>query len=101
MPAVSPSSSSNDSGSYAIWAVVSMLLGLLVAVLGFFALMMWLDARDSRSDSTPAAASSGTAGHDMAGMDMGATANLGSLTSYAGAAPSNADALADAHRAYP
>ncbi|HLM35796.1 MAG TPA: multicopper oxidase domain-containing protein [Gaiellaceae bacterium] len=89
---------SSGGGRDAFLGVVAVLLGLLVAVLGFFALMMWLDARD---DGAPATASAGTASGSMAGMDMGATANLGSLTSYAGAAPENADALAAAHEAFP
>ena len=33
-----------DSDSRALWAVVSMMLGILVAVLSVFALMMWVDA---------------------------------------------------------
>jgi nitrite reductase (NO-forming) len=85
----------------ALFGVVSLLLGLLVAVLGFFALMMWLDARNARHDaSTTATTANATAG-STAGMDMSSSANLGSLTSYAGAAPANADALAAAHKAYP
>ena len=35
--------------------VATMLLGLSVAVIGFFALLMWADARDSRDDAEPAA----------------------------------------------
>ena len=35
-----------------------MLLGLTVAVVGFFALLMWADAREARDDAAqPAAAS--------------------------------------------
>src|SRR5436853_2489130 len=79
----------------ALLGIVSVLLGLLVAVLGFFALMMWLDARHARDRASTAATS--TSGASMAGMDMSGSANLGSLTSYAGAAPANADALATAH----
>ena len=37
--------SPDQSGAFAKMAAV--LLGLLVAVVGFFALLMWLDARDS------------------------------------------------------
>src|SRR5262249_322551 len=64
----------------------------------FFALMMWADARNSRdsastsASSTAAAAKSGAS--SMPGMDMsGSTAASGGLTSYAGAAPANADDL--------
>ena len=34
----------------ALFGVVTLLLGLLVAVLGVFALMMWLDARNNNSN---------------------------------------------------
>ncbi len=77
----------------ALFGVVAVLLGLLVGVLAVFALLMWLDARNTRNDATPATS--------MPGMDMSSTASLGALTSYAGAAPSNAAELAAAHRAYP
>ena len=43
----------NQSGAFAKMAAV--LLGLLVAVFAFFALLMWLDARD-RGSGTPEAA---------------------------------------------
>jgi nitrite reductase (NO-forming) len=76
----------------------AVLLGILVAVLGFFALMMWADARHARDDADRAAAS---ATGSMPGMDMSSSASAGSLTSYAGAAPANADELATAHRPYP
>ncbi len=85
----------------ALLGVVSLLLGLLVAVLGFFAVMMWLDARNARDDARHAAAKAGTASASTPGVDVSSTANLGSLTSFAAAAPANADALAAAHKAYP
>ena len=31
--------------------VIAVMLGLLVVVLGFFALVMWMDARDARDDA--------------------------------------------------
>ena len=76
----------------ALFGVVTLLLGLLVAVMGVFALMMWLDARNNNNSSKTATVS---------GMDMSSNADLGALTSYAGAAPANADALATAHKPYP
>ncbi len=91
----------DDSYKTAFFGAASVLLGLLVAVLGLAALMMWLDARDARHDANAVAASSSTSGASMAGMDMSSSANLGSLTSYSGAAPANADALAAAHTPYP
>ena len=90
--------------SDALWGVVSLLLGLLVAILGFFALMMWIDAHNAKDAANRAAASvSGSDG--MAGMpgmatDTDAPATSG-LQSYAGAAPANADALAAAHKPFP
>jgi nitrite reductase (NO-forming) len=76
----------------------AVLLGILVAVLGFFALMMWVDARHARDDADRAAAS---ATGSMPGMDMSSSSSAGSLKSYAGAAPANADELATAHKPYP
>ena len=84
----------HDSG---LAGAAAALLGILVAVLGFFALMMWADARNARNDANRAAAA---ATGSMPGMDLSASA-AGSLTSYAGAAPTNADALAVAHTPYP
>jgi nitrite reductase (NO-forming) len=83
-----------EPGSGALVAIVSIMLGILVAVLGIFALLMWLDARnhnDANSSSSMA---------DMPGMTA-TTAGTGAMTSYAGASPANADALATAHKAYP
>ena len=92
-----------DSDSSALWAVVSLLLGILVAVLGFFALMMWADANGAK-DAANRAAAKVTSGDGsvagMPGMDMSGVGS-GALTSYAGAAPANADALAAAHKPYP
>jgi hypothetical protein len=83
---------------FALAAVAAILLGGLVVVLALAAISMWMDARDARSEAgRPAAASTTT----MPGMDMGATASAGALTSYAGAAPDNAAELAAAHVPYP
>jgi nitrite reductase (NO-forming) len=90
--------------SNALWGVVSLLLGLLVAILGFFALMMWIDAHDAKDAADRAAASvSGSDGMaGMPGMAAGTDAPATSgLQSYAGAAPANADALAAAHKPFP
>src|SRR6266540_5463923 len=92
---------SGDDYKEVLFGVAALLLGLLVAVLGFFALMMWLDARNARDDAKGATAATSAADSSMPGMDMSATANLGSQTSFAGAAPANTDALATAHKAYP
>jgi nitrite reductase (NO-forming) len=82
-----------DSDPHALAAIVAVLLGILVAVLSFFALFTWLDARSARdaADRATAKASAAT---------PAASADLGALKSYAGAAPANADALAAAHKPY-
>ena len=95
------------SDSVALWAVVSLLLGILVAVLGFFAMMMWVDAHNAKDAANRAAAkvSGGAATTDMPGMPGMAAGNTASavsnLQSYAGAAPTNAAELAAAHKPYP
>ena len=79
-----------ETDSAALAKVAAMLLGLLVAVLGFFTLMMWADARAQRADASvkPAAAQA----HDH-------NTSL-PLASFAGEVPENADELANAHKAY-
>jgi nitrite reductase (NO-forming) len=87
-----------------LWGVVSLLLGLLVAILGFFALMMWIDAHNAKDAANRAAASvSGSDGMaGMPGMANGtASPSTAGLQSYSGAAPANADALAAAHKPFP
>ena len=83
--------------------VAALLLGLTVAVIGFFAVMMWADSRDAHDGATPTTSAASMA--DMPGMASDAPASgspqNGSLQSYAGAAPANADALAAAHKPYP
>jgi nitrite reductase (NO-forming) len=75
-----------DSGILA--KVVALFLGILVAVLGLLALLMWADARDARSDADAAAAVAGD--HNTALP----------LNSFAGQVPENADELATAHQPY-
>jgi hypothetical protein len=82
---------------------VSLMLGLLVALLGFFAMMMWVDAHNAKDAANRAAAKVTSGNKSMAGMpgmDMSG-AGSGALTSFAGAAPANADALATAHKPFP
>src|SRR4051812_35114801 len=86
-----------DTGNkQAVLGLVALLLGLLVAIVGFFALMMWLDARNARDGSRQSTPPATTTAGAMAGM-ASSSAALGSLTSYAAAAPANADELAAAH----
>jgi nitrite reductase (NO-forming) len=84
-----------DPGAGALVAIVAVMLGILVAVLGIFALLMWVDARNARDDANSS--------NSMAGMPgmTATTTDTGAMTSYAGASPANADALAAAHKAYP
>ncbi len=79
-----------DSGAFLKAAIV--LLGLAVSVLGIFALLMWIDARDSSSvpPSSGQATEASHADHNVALP----------LNSFAGVVPENADALAKAHAAY-
>jgi nitrite reductase (NO-forming) len=69
--------------------VVALFLGLLVAVLGFAALMMWVDARDARDGASTASSASHT-DHNTALP----------LNSFAGIVPENAVELAEAHMSY-
>jgi nitrite reductase (NO-forming) len=90
------------SSSGAFWMVAALLLGLLVAVVGFFTVMMWAGNRDSADATATAALPAAAGAAAMPGMDMSASSSSsGSLVSYAGAAPEDADALATAHRAFP
>src|SRR5919201_5285433 len=85
-------------------AIASVLLGILVAVVGFFALFTWLDAKHAKDAANRAAASAaggGQATGSMPGIDANTASTSGALTSYAGAAPANADTLAAAHKAFP
>ena len=71
--------------------VVAVLLGVLVVVLGFFALMMWMDARDARDDAESGAA-------DASALGTHANHNVSlPVNSFAGVVPENAQELAEAH----
>jgi nitrite reductase (NO-forming) len=86
------------SGSGTLAMVVAVLLGILVAVLGFFALLMWADAREARDDAAGATAAPAgqAAAHDHTTDHNTALP----LSSFAGVVPENAAELAEAHRAY-
>jgi len=89
-----------ESDRFALVAVVSVMLGILVGVLGIFAIAMWFDANDAKNAAERAAgkvSASGSAA-TMPGMDSAGAA--GGLTSYAGAAPSNAEEIAKAHKPF-
>src|SRR6266508_2043925 len=90
----------SETSSGAFWMVATVLLGIAVAVIGFFALMMWADARESRDAAVaqPAAAESvaATSGNDQATDHNTALP----LNSFAGVVPANAAELAEAHKPY-
>jgi nitrite reductase (NO-forming) len=92
---------SRDTDSSFLWAAVSILLGILVAVLGVFAVLMWADAHDAKDAAKRAAAKVASGAPAAVGaQDMHAHATAAGLESYAGASPANADALAAAHKPY-
>jgi nitrite reductase (NO-forming) len=82
-----------DSGAF--FKIAAMLLGLLVAVVGIFALMMWADAREARDAANTAAvdAKTGAAVHEAHNTAL-------PLNSFAGVVPANAQELAAAHKPY-
>jgi hypothetical protein len=83
-----------DSGALA--KVAALLLGLLVGTLGIVAVLMWADARQARDEGSAAASSTPAAAHDHATDHNTALP----ISSFAGVVPSNAQALAKAHKAY-
>jgi FtsP/CotA-like multicopper oxidase with cupredoxin domain len=100
-----------ETSTGAFFMVATILLGLLVGLAAMFAVLMWADAHKARDDARKAAKTSAAQSHSMPGMDMagmtmpgmttGSSTGAGALTSYAGAAPENADALAAAHKPFP
>ena len=80
-----------DSGVFT--GVAALLLGLLVAVLGVFALMLWADAREARDDARSAAS------EPSAGAQVREKQTSLPLASFAGQMPENAEALAKARAA--
>ena len=88
--------------SSALLGITAMMLGILVALLGFFGLFAWIDARNARDAANRAADKVATAAPaSSTSHDMHAGATSAGLQSYAGAAPANAEALAAAHRPFP
>ena len=93
-----PYTSHHSEGASPLFAVVSLLLGLLVGVLAFVAIFMWLDAHAAKDAANRAAADVSSA---SGGNSAHAMANMGDLTSYAAAAPANAMDIAMKHAAFP
>ena len=82
-----------DSGAF--FKVATVLLGLALGVVGVLAVMMWADDREHNDQApTATAAAAMPAAHNHVAAGTG-------LASYAGAAPANAEALAEAHKAFP
>ena len=91
-----------ESDRFALVAVVSVMLGILVGVLGIFAIAMWFDAHSAKDAAERAASKVNATGDasSMPGMNHSGAAAAGGLTSYAGAAPSNAEEIAKAHKPF-
>src|SRR5215207_3888624 len=85
----------DPSGAFAKMAAV--LLGLLVAVVGFFALLMWLDARDRDSGTVEATPAEAAAEPENHAIDHNTALPL---NSFAGMTGPNAQELAAAHKPY-
>jgi hypothetical protein len=83
-----------DAGALA--KVAALLLGLLVGTLGIAAVLMWADARQARDDASAAASPAPAAAHNHATDHNTAQP----ISSFAGVVPSNAQALAKAHKAW-
>src|SRR6266508_5544819 len=79
-----------ETSSGAFFKVAAMLLGFALAVVAFAAAMLWADARNARDDANSAS---------QAASQVETHAAL-PLNSFAGVVPTNAQALAEAHRAY-
>jgi hypothetical protein len=83
-----------DAGALA--KVAALLLGLLVGTLGIVTVLMWADARQARDEGSAAASSAPAVAHNHATDHATALP----LNSFAGVVPTNAKALAEAHKAY-
>ena len=88
-----------ETASSALFALACIALGFLVVALAFVAAFMWSEASGARNAAERAAAKADS-GHSMA-MPMPPKSAVSSLTSFAGAAPANADSLAAAHEPFP
>ena len=98
-----PRASETSSGAF--WMFATIVLGFAVGLVGFFALLMWADAREARDDAAQPAAASPTS--DSASAEATAAAGHATdhnvalpLNSFAGVVPENAAELAEAHTPY-
>jgi hypothetical protein len=85
-----------ESDSSVFFKVAALFLGIAVGIVGFFALMMWADAKDARNDANASSAAEQPMDH----MQMSAGASAMPLNSFAGVTPPNAQAIAEAHKPY-
>ena len=88
-----------ETQSAVLATIVAVMLGLLVVVLGFFALLMWMDAREAHDDAAQPAAASET-DSTAGGLDHADHNVALPLSSFAGVVPENAAELAAAHKPY-
>jgi nitrite reductase (NO-forming) len=99
-PAAEPYRSPRDRESSTLARAVVLLLGLAVGALVLVLVVVAKSADDARDDAAAATAQiDGSAGHDDAA--AASAAQSLPLTSFAGKAAANAEALAEAHAAYP
>jgi nitrite reductase (NO-forming) len=98
-PATERYSGPRERGSGALAGAVVLLLGLALGALVLILVVVAQSADKARDDAAAASAQVASTGHDHA---AAATANTSlPLTSFAGKAAPNAEALAEAHAAYP
>lgn len=99
-PATTRRPPASETSSGAFWMVATMLLGFTVAVVGFFALMMWADAREARDDAAQPAAASPQPDAAASGQPVADPNVALPLASFAGVVPENSAELAAAHKPY-
>lgn len=102
MTAYSAPARRSDHESGVGYKLLSLFLGLVVTIMGFFGLWLALSAQHARDDAYRAAHATGTT---MAASSMPAQTSVAggavATPSFAGAAPADADAIAMKHAAFP
>jgi nitrite reductase (NO-forming) len=89
-------SAERGSGSSILVGIVAVMLGIAVAILSIVAVVLVKTADDARDEAKLAA---GTTDHSAHSVESSGAVSL-PLQSFAGAVPEDAEALAEAHRAY-
>ena len=90
----------DESDSGALVKVVALMLGVAVGVLVPLAIWLGASAHDARDDARSAAERTATAAPAPAAHEHAAAGGV-ATPSFAGLAPANADAIAEAHKPYP